>query len=84
MTINAITDPMEFASELEERERANAIAAHAAKLKPEQVRDAAGNWETEDCIDCGEPIGEARLQMGKVRCIECQEQLEDRRKRGLR
>lgn len=34
MTINAITDPMEFASELEERERANAIATHAAKLKP--------------------------------------------------
>ena len=33
-----------------------------------------------ECIECGEPIPEARQRLGGVtRCVECQE-LEDRRK----
>ena len=83
MLSNAYTDPLDYAAELEEQERQSALALHSRHTQPEQVKDAQGNWETEECIDCGEDIKPARLEMGKVRCFHCQSELEDMRKRGL-
>lgn len=51
-----------------------------AKSKPEQVVGTDGEFHITECVECGEFIGEARLQMGKIRCIDCQRQLEYRRR----
>lgn len=52
------------------------VAVAMLRCKPEQVVGADGEYPTPDCVDCGEPIIAARLQMGKVRCIDCQTRLE--------
>lgn len=51
------------------------------RAKPEQVQDEHGNWEHTECVDCGVEIPEGRLELGKVRCIDCQE-VRERRQRG--
>lgn len=81
MIARVLTDPNEAASELEEAERSAAITNLRSRVRPEQVQDANGNWKTEDCIDCGEPIGEGRLKLGKIRCIHCQTLLERQQRR---
>lgn len=53
----------------------DAYVSNARRLSaPEQVQRADGSWPQTEC-DCGEPLG-ARLQMGKIRCLACQEDLE--------
>lgn len=49
-----------------------AIAARRRKAAPEQVMNKDGTWPTTDCEDCGNPIPEGRLALGRVRCILCQ------------
>lgn len=45
---------------------------------PEQKRNADGTWPITECVgpgpgdECGEPIPEGRLALGKIRCISCQ------------
>jgi RNA polymerase-binding transcription factor DksA len=79
-----LPDPLDVASEQEMLRTAAALADQRAKAAPEQVPNDDGSWPTEDCVDCGEPIGEARLELGKVRCILCQEAKESRQKRGIK
>ncbi len=53
--------------------RTQQVAALRAKLKPEQVRDANGNWPEPACVDCGLEIPEDRLELtGSTRCVFCQ------------
>lgn len=69
----------------DEIDKANALAqvftdrsvmAARGKAAPEQVVAADGSWPHPDCIDCGEPIPPLRLQLGKIRCVDCQAVLE--------
>lgn len=46
--------------------------------RPEQQQNADGSWPKTDC-ECGEPIPEGRLKLGKIRCIECQKDAEHER-----
>lgn len=65
-------DPLDIASEQEEKNRLSDIQNVRDKLKPQQVKDENGEWETEDCVSCGEPIGEKRLELtGSKICIDC-------------
>lgn len=57
-----------------------ALAKARALSKPEQVVGVDGQYPITDCVECGEPIIMARLQMGKIRCVDCQTQLETRRR----
>lgn len=58
---------------------------------PEQKRNPDGTWPVTECVgpqigdECGEPIPEGRLALGKIRCIACQqlrEQILSARARG--
>lgn len=40
------------------------------------------DFDGETCLDCGNDIPKARLELHKIRCIECQRFLEIRKKQG--
>lgn len=65
-----MTDVFDRAQELEERQRAEALARFAEGRE-------AGNGLSH-CEDCGEPIPEARRKvvLGCTRCVQCQEDFE--------
>jgi RNA polymerase-binding transcription factor DksA len=46
---------------------------------PEQVQNADGTWPHTEC-ECGEQIPRARLLLGKIRCVACQEDFEKERR----
>lgn len=68
---------LELASELEERQRLNAIAL-AARPDP---RDKFVFFDGVHCVeeDCGDEIPAARRALGKFRCVACQTMKETRR-----
>lgn len=63
---------LEQAARLEEAERENARVKNREALAPQKHPGFNGH----DCIDCEEPIPEARLAMGRIRCVECQSRRE--------
>lgn len=76
-------DPLDTASRYELLSNQTAVAAQRLKAAPQQLRLPNGDWPTKACIDCHEPIGPERLEMGRVRCFECQSAKESRALRGL-
>lgn len=56
-----------------------AIAAARRANSPETHPDFDG----ETCVKCGDDIPELRLNMGKVRCVKCQEEIEIRQKQFM-
>lgn len=72
-----VGDEVDFANELAHRETENRLYLARKLAVPEQEK-VDGTWKHVDCIDCGEPIGQARLELGRTRCIECQTALEGR------
>lgn len=78
------TDPLDHAAHLQQVHNDESLKQAMKRAAPEQVKKKNGKWETEECIDCGEPIGTVRLTLGKVRCILCQEALEKRRAGGFK
>ncbi len=73
---NEVYDEGDIASSLEMSFIAQALEAHKAKVAPETHPDFDG----ETCIECGDDIPEARLAMGRIRCVYCQEILEKKNK----
>ena len=73
---NEVYDEGDLASALELGFLAQTIARHQEKMKPETHPDFDG----EHCIDCDIEIPEQRLAMHKIRCVDCQELLERKRK----
>lgn len=71
-----VYDEGDLASAYERNFILGALKKHQEKLAPEKHPDFDG----ETCIDCGLDIPELRLQMGKIRCVICQDKLERRRK----
>jgi phage/conjugal plasmid C-4 type zinc finger TraR family protein len=70
-----LTDIFDRASELELRQREDAIARQRASVAP--VTDGKA-----DCVDCGVDIPAKRREAvpGCTRCIECERSAEVRRK----
>ena len=78
--MSAHADPFDTAAEQELAGRENSIRAVREKNKPAQVRDENGEWETEECITCGQDIGEKRLEAtGSKLCIFCATKAEIKR-----
>lgn len=73
---NEVYDEVDIASALEMGFIAKALEAHKSKVAPETHPDFDG----ESCIDCGDDIPQVRLNMGKIRCVYCQEALEKKNK----
>ncbi len=73
---NEVLDEGDQAALHQMNENQQALAKIQAKLAPESHPDFDG----EHCIDCDKEIPEARLAMGRIRCVYCQEILENRSK----
>lgn len=71
-----VYDEAEIASALEIGFIAHALELHKAKVAPEKHPDFDG----QHCVDCEDEIPELRLNMGRVRCVHCQEFLEKKGK----
>lgn len=75
-----VGDEVDQANELAERETANHLYLARKKARPEQVPRSDGSYLFTDCFDCGDPIEEGRLKLGKVRCFSCQTAVERERR----
>ena len=73
-----MADIYDQASDLEASHNEAAVAAARYRNKPEQVQNKDGTWPVLDCIDCGEPIEEQPVHLGRVRCFQCQSLMETR------
>ena len=82
--VEACADVLDAATNLTLASTATQVAHYSYLAAPEQRRDEAGNWETLECVDCGKEIEEGRLELGKVRCLRCQELLEKKRRGNFR
>jgi RNA polymerase-binding transcription factor DksA len=71
-----VYDEGDLASAYERGFIQDALNRHKEKLAPESHPDFDG----ETCIDCGVDIPVLRLNMGKIRCVDCQDKLEKRKK----
>lgn len=67
-----VYDEADIASALEQGLIAQALANHRHKVAPEKHPDFDGVH----CVDCEVQIPQGRLQLGKVRCVDCQSELE--------
>lgn len=71
-----VYDDGDIASALEMGFVAHALERHKEKLAPESHPDFDG----EHCVDCDIVLPVLRLEMGKVRCVDCQTLLEKNNK----
>jgi len=60
---------------------ANALAAaladdEIARIQRLSAPERHPEFDGESCVACGGPIHPTRLEMGKVRCVDCQHALE--------
>ena len=67
-----VFDEVDLAQMQAQNEIDSLLAAHKEKMKPETHPDFDG----EHCVDCDVEIPKVRLDMGKVRCVDCQHKLE--------
>lgn len=71
-----VYDEGDIASALERGFITQALNRHKEKVAAESHPDFDG----ESCLDCGTEIPELRLKMGRIRCVDCQAELERRNK----
>lgn len=64
-------DDLDQASELTQQLADAAVAEAQRAIAPQQVQRPDGSWPSPEC-ECGEIIHEARLRLGRIRCVECQ------------
>lgn len=67
-----IMDEGDMASAIEMGFIAKALNDHKNKVKPE----THPNFDGVHCVDCDAVIPKLRLDMGRVRCVDCQSELE--------
>lgn len=76
-------DPLDKASDLASMYNEQGLAEVQRKNAPEQTQNPDGTWPHTECVDCGDDIPEGRLQLGRVRCISCQD-IKERRARAFK
>lgn len=72
-------DNLDKATDLAMLQNETSIAEVRHRARPEQEIGTDGRWPKTHCDDCDAHIPVARLRLGKIRCIYCQEALERRR-----
>lgn len=73
-------DEIDRAAAISDAHNEDCVANARRAIEPEQVPDADGNFTHVDCIECGDELPTARLNLGRVRCVACQE-IKERRGR---
>lgn len=78
-----MADAADRAQAIEEEDRADVLAARAAKMFHEEPRVVNGQRL---CLDCDEPLSKKRLKFvpEAVRCVDCQKFHEEKQQRGRR
>ena len=71
----------EFERTADENERATLIEGQFTEAAIEAVREQVQpeshpDFDGAHCVECEKPLPPARLALGRVRCVACQEQLE--------
>ena len=82
--LEACADILDQASNVTLASTANQIAHLSYLAAPEQVQNEDGTWPVTECTSSGNDIEEGRLNLGKVRCLRCQETLEKKRRGNFR
>ena len=82
--LEACADILDQASNVTLASTANQIAHLSFLAAPEQIQNEDGTWPVTECTSCGNDIEEGRLNLGKVRCLRCQETLEKKRRGNFR
>ena len=82
--LEACADILDQASNVTLASTANQIAHLSYLAAPEQEQNEDGTWPVTECTSCGNDIEEGRLNLGKVRCLWCQETLEKKRRGNFR
>jgi RNA polymerase-binding transcription factor DksA len=62
------SDPLDVASEQTLADTARGVEAVRSKTAPQAHPDFDG----EHCLECAEPIPLARLELGRILCVDCQ------------
>lgn len=77
-----MSDVADHAGELEEQQRTHALHAHSAVVIEMPRHDREGRRL---CLDCDERLSKKRIKASPhaVRCVDCQD-LYEKRKRGYR
>ena len=76
-------DPLDQASHLAATLNEDGVRDARRKAAPEQEQLPDGTWPTTECVgyageECGDDLPEARLKMGRIRCVRCQQKKEKR------
>lgn len=86
------TDPVDEGCKTETRMREASVAVIRHRAKPEQeptvIEGEEGEailvWSITECVDCDDDIPAARLALGKIRCVACQDSKEKKEKQYAR
>ena len=80
------SDPVDDAANLTYINNQEQVQQARAKSAPEtmivdgvrvsQIADSDGSYPVPNCVDCDDPLVLFRLQMGRIRCVACQEHKE--------
>lgn len=70
-----MADIIDEASDVEQAHKDQAIFNAVSKIKPQTHPDFDGK----NCLDCAEPLVEFRLTIGRIRCVDCQTLIENRK-----
>lgn len=62
-------DELDRAAAIQDKLNEQALEQAKANNKPESHPDFDG----ETCVECGDDMPQVRLQLGKIRCISCQQ-----------
>lgn len=73
-----VFDETDYAQHLQLMEQAD-ISRRARELNRPQVHP---DFDGEHCIECDIQIPQARLQAGRIRCVDCQEEVENEARRN--
>jgi hypothetical protein len=73
----AEADNLDRAADLTRARTDTQIAAVRSLAAPEQIQNSDGTWPETECVVCGVDLGK-RAELGKIRCVHCQGQIEAR------
>lgn len=77
-------DDIDKANALAEIHNVKSVQAAMLAARPQQVPNADGTYRTTKCKECDDEIPPERLKLGRILCVICQTDLEQRQNRGRR
>ncbi len=70
--MNGEADDLDRAANVTQEMADQAISDVRHRARPEQVQRPDGTWPVTSCDECDTPLPQARIEMGRIRCVYCQ------------